>query len=465
MGYSNNDIDVFPVIARTKSNKKVIWHTPKKSILDNQSFKEIIKFLSHREHYILVGDLSKILHNIAERLNLDLSTIIFPKINISSFDEIKIRERELALIRINEINTFIDYYTRKYFFHPATARLILANILEKPGLWEIAEKLLQTLRGDIPKNNFDLRYAFSSNLGEVYRNAGNLTLAIKERNQAIEYLPYTTYKPERQMSAFIHETIRNGSDYMGLFKHTCTKKGLRKVLALKYYLYACYCFAVSVLKTRIWRTKLTDFDIGTFTSMLYFECADFFHFIVEGLFYLTLLYATKSSRKFITKILKFFIPIVARISVFFYRLSLQIPLQKSSWFFFQKHRLAEVIMHSRTKNFTEVNRLIEEAKKFFEWGRELSMEFSETEGIANLGCCLGIKMYYEGNLQEAIGLFIKTFETYKTENHKAGMIKAMLWQAVCQEKMGNINTVRKILSEMVNTLQNMNKTPNYETNF
>ncbi len=456
VGYNSEltDIDVFPIFAKTKSSRKIFWHVHGDV---NKVCEEIRLFIYRRNGYIISGRLDDILRVILDQVGIDFNPLL-SKIGVNTIREIETQEENLKKIREDEINRFVQDYLLKYFPSPAPAYLILADLMQKPGLWKTAEDLLSIIKKILPETDFNMRYVYASNLAEVNRNRGALSEAIKTRKKALEYLGSTNYEEIKKIKHTIHQIVRNGSDYIGLFKASFTqflntKKVSVLYSGLKNFVFAILSFLGALQRINKAKRKMDEFDKDTLLSMLNFEVADFFQFIIEGLFYLGLLVRNKS--KTVSFLLKSLTIFPAFISEFFYKHSVKkIPTQSSDWFFFQKHRLAEVIMHRKRKVTSEVDRLIKEVETFYKWKKSptSSNRFPETEEGANLGVCYGIKLYYENN-PNCIEIFRNAYNTYKTEKHYSGMFKAKLYLSLCYEKEGKTELLERELSDLADILK------------
>lgn len=456
IGYNSEqtDIDVFPIFAKTNSSQKIFWYV----YGDVSNVCEKIRlFIYKRNGYIISGNLDDILISILNKISIDFKPLL-AKIGVDTIREIENKEKDLNKIRENEINNFVQDYTLKYFSSSVPAYLILANIMQKPKLWKISEDLLSNIGKMLPETDFNLRYVYSSNLAEVNRSIGNLSEAIKTREKALEYLRSANYEETTKIKHAIHQIIRNGSDYIGLFKSSFnqfrnTKKVSVLIFGIKNFAFAILSFFEASRRINNAKKKMDEFDKWTLQSMLNFEVADFFQFTTEGLFYMGLLVRSKSKMAFL--LLKSLTIFPAFISEFFYRRSVEkIPTQSSDWFFFQKNRLAEVIMHRKRKVTSEVDQMIKELDTFYGWGKSpnSSNQFPETEGGANLGVCYGIKLYYE-NRPNCIDVLRNAYNTYKTEEHYSGMFKAKLYLSICYEKEGKTELLQRELFDIANILK------------
>jgi len=454
MGYSNNDIDVFPVFERTTSQRKVFWYCTSTPYLDDPHFRRIREFLCQREHYIFVGDLNELFSEILKRMNIDPSKAL-NRVGALSFEDIHSKQTALAEIRKGEIRRFVDYYKSQFLPTHAHAILTLAYIVVSGGFYRIGKRLLKSIADDIPLSDFNLRYAYASLNSEIYRNEGQYRSALQERKVAVEHLKEANYGNSYQKKTLIYQVIKNGSEHMNLVKVHASRMVLRQLsdsscseerencikadraLALKHLTSTLACLLTALWQIVLWRRKMTTFDRNTVVSRMYSECADFLHFCLDGLLFLD---ATNTSvtggLKSKSRILRVFVSLIAKACAFLYRQTLRIGEQESEWYFFIKAKLAQVIMHAgRNGSWDVVNGLIDDVESYFGWGRDETKEFIETEEERSLrafGITKGIRLYYQGKRRDAGDLFGRTLDAYKRTNHTGGIFEAKLWLAICQ---------------------------------
>lgn len=448
-GHKYTDIDVFPVIAKVKSNTNVFWHihSNNRNAINDIS-DEIREFLKHKNANIIITEnITSFLADVLNALAIDF-TIVLKKMHIGQLDEIKHREKELHKIRQKEKDIFLKNYVRKHFTSSAPAYLILANIMQKPGLWYRADALFDRCKLSLPKCNYALQYVYYSKIAENYRNSGQLAKAITSRKVAMRYLDNSSNTTPSIKSSRIHLLIRNGSDCMGHFESYVRSfitelkpfyiaaAGLRLLEAI-----SCFASAYHTLSSS--RKILDDFENGTYNSMFYFEIADFFQTVMEGILYLGLVL-----RLALRQSLSTIIPAVrlaASIAECFYRRSVDNePTQSSGWFIFQKQRLAEVIMH-RVGCVEEVNDLIKDASNYYAWGRpRLPSEKTDL----NLCLCKGTKLFYRRRYRQALDFLEKCYDEYEREKHYSGMFKTKLIQGLCADKIANTDDLKDILKDM-----------------
>ncbi len=454
-GYNgeSTDIDVFPVIARTDSDRTIFWHvhgnSPEK--LDSLS-RDVKQLLTQRRGYvILTKDISIFLEFLLGSLEIDYSQAL-DCLGLNRLADCGDREGQTHGLRELEKKRFLEYYSSKYFASPAPACLILANIMQKPGLWDIADKLLAECSGNLPENDRGLRIAFKANSAEVYRNSGKLSQAILTRQEVLEELanlPPTNARARDRISLL----IRNASDHMGLFKSFAKKSIMdgRPVIsrsALTNLFCAFGHFLSAYQKTKVAAETLNEFDRGTLQSMLNFEIADLFQFASEGLIYLGLLARRRS--RFFSWLLISLTYFPCRIAEVFYARSVyQEPTQSSDWFYFQKHRLAEVKLQRKKKVTSDVNKLIEETEVFYRWGKSAK---TAGEGNANIRVCQGLRFIYLPDLDRAISVLRAACDEYRSEKHYSGIIKARVYMGLAASRIGNMKLLSECLTDIAENL-------------
>ena len=460
-GYKYTDVDVFPVIASVKSDKKVFWHINKKELFTNYGISiDIKRFISRRDGYfILTEDLTGLCMYILSIMGIDIATIL-TKIGAESMEEVKIRDDGMKYKRKRDWILFKQAFENKYFKTTAPAFLILANIMERPYLWNYAVALLKEGMKYLPDDNYALKYAFASNISEVYRSYGDLSVSINARKQALNYLESSNLSSHEKKRNSIYLLIRIGSTNMGLFKAS-SKKIFSEINPL-YLLANIRLFYNSVSyyfnaynKSKYFADELSDYDKNTINSLLNFHIADFFQYIVEASLYLGL--KVTSIFKFGFVVFKYMITLPAMVAEFFYGRTVRGKdnAQSSDLYFFQMYRLAEVLLYrhrmlSQSLN-VRIDGLIDESETFFKWGKSLD---KIKEGNTNIALSRGLKLLFDGSINQAKAKIIGAYNEYENEHHSSGMLKAMLYLALCAEKRGEFSKVKEILRKMPDILRN-----------
>ncbi len=462
-GCERPDIDVFPVIAGAESKNKVFWLV---HIKEDKAFKDILildeikRFISRRDGYLLITpDITALCVFILNKLGVDIADIL-KRIGVGCLEEIKIRNNGFKNKRERDWIQFKRAFENKYFKTSAPAFLILANIMERPYLWNYAVALLREGSKYLPADDYALKYSFASNISEVYRSYGDLSVSIKARKQALIYLDSSNLSSHEKKRNSIYLIIRIGSTYMGLFKASARKifSEMRPVFIfaiLRLFFNSVSYYYNAYNKSRYFADELSDYDKNTINTLLNFHIADLFQYIVEASLYLGL--KVTSIFKFGFVVFKYMITLPAMVAEFFYGRTVRGKdnAQSSDLYFFQMYRLAEVLLYRHRRLSRRLNEKIEgliyESEKYLKWGKSVE---KIKEGNTNIALTRGLKLFFDGFINKAEVKIIGAYNEYENEHHSSGMLKAKLYLALCAEKKREFNTVKEILSKIPAILKN-----------
>lgn len=422
LGYSDNDIDVFPDIVDVVSNSNVFWY--EHNYLRNRT---ILKFLANRQHHILIGDLDKILQIVLHRLNLD-DTPILSRIGVSYLKEIK-RVEFLALPqRRKEIYDFVNKY-EKQFISNESANLILSNIISVDKI-KVRQQLFNSVNPD--KLSPELKYSYYAELAEKHYSDGTLSLAIENRKKAMKHLRSANFSPSSSLRKLLEQKSRLRGDYFSLLKKTYNFLALIPIALLSLEIRFRLLFHGH---------HLNSFDKGTIRSMFYFHAGSLCQTLVERLLLKRARDYSKQTHDLVFSLLTLLIRLFAGFAENRYRHAIELDRQSAGWNLLHLQRLAEVIMHRKQSCNKEAKELIEKTRK---WGRTGETSKRPKE---HLGPHEGLLLFYERNYSEAIRILNLTNKYYEKTKHLTGKIKTQLFLALCYWELSDKHLVRKSIEE------------------
>lgn len=421
IGYSNNDLDTFPLIKRVASDHKVFWyeHTDIPS-------RPIRTFLLTRRHQVLVANLDRILQIILERLSIS-DEPIFSRIGISSLAEIQASELEDTQRRKDEILHFSSEFNKRFISPEATA-LILSNTVGVD-------------KADLRRNLFDsidrkhltpnLLYSYFAELAEANYNVGALTSAIENRKIALGHLRSARFSPSYAFRTLLEQESRLRGNYLASLMKGHTLSSFIPIVIISIELR---------LRLLLQNQRLSSFDRGTFRSMLHFHSGSRWQSFAEKLLLKIAANETNSMNGVKDRLMNSIAQLCASIAEFRYRRAMKLDRQSAGWSLLHTQRLAEVIMHRKRKCTDEARKLIFKTR---EWG---IIEDSKEGPEEYLGPHEGLMLFYQNNYSEAIRILNLTSDYYDKTNHLTGKLKSILFTILCYRELGEDGEVRNYLS-------------------
>lgn len=411
MGYSNNDLDVFPAINAIGSDRAVVWY----ELSEPPQSPSVRAFLRKRRHYVVVGDLDAMLRAVLGQLGIGDDGAL-DAVGARTLSELKRLEGGAIPARTADLYRFRDWYAAQ-LVPPAAANLMVSHIVS-PEKANAREELFTSLVADrVPS---ELKYAYYAELASRNGNSGQLHEAIKDTRTALNHLPQTRFGHQLREKTRLEQTIRIGGSFLGLFKR---KSRLGSLFPAALYL------ACARLLLALGSRRLGAFYRATFRSMLSFHSGDLWQFIAEGLLEHQVRIQI-AARGPVTSRLRRLVPLAARLAEISYRRALDVGHHSAGWNLLCNQRLAEVLMHRHGNCPEEARRLIGRTR---ELGKTTDSLVQPQEA---LGPHEGLMSYYEGDTASAIATLRRTYEYYELTQHTSGRVKTMLFLAFCYARTG-----------------------------
>lgn len=110
MGYSDNDIDTFPLLLRSSRSSTILWYEKFSSVLNGPRFNSVREYLSPRDHLIVTGELSDVLAHIGATVSFPVQMpTLMETSGVGTTAELISHSQNLALSRDADISTFFQH--------------------------------------------------------------------------------------------------------------------------------------------------------------------------------------------------------------------------------------------------------------------------------------------------------------------------------------------------------------------
>jgi len=421
IGYSDNDLDVFPFLKRIASAQKIFWYQHSEPPQEH-----IRRFLTTRPHHIFVGDLDDILNAVLRQLTLS-DNLILSKLNVSSLEEIQEVESSTISRRKDQITAYFGNYQDR-LISPEAARLILSNTV---GIDKIS--IRKTLLDSLEFQNLapTLRYSYYAELAERSYSDGDLSNASKNRKLALSNLPSARFPSNFALRTLLEQKMRLRGDHLASFRKRSRIPSLIIAVVLSLEIR---------FRLLLQGHRLTSFDRGTFKSMFNFHAGTRWQALTERILLNLAVTSTNGKPSLRRKLKKHIMRVAATVAEFRYRRARKLDRQSAGWNLLHTQRLAEAILHKRGYCSEEARELIFKTRV---WGR---VEDSSDKPKDYLGPHEGLMLFHQRNYPEAIRILKLTSDYYEKTNHLTGKIKTMLFLALCYRELGDNDQLQKCLA-------------------
>lgn len=400
-GYSNGDIDTFPILAETQN--LLFWY------LHNGDLPPAVEKYSKQPNTkleILKRENSeKGFWNILSGLDSEIEQQIYSIKIDDTWDE-NVHKQKISCL-INKIKQNLG---KNDIEITKACRLTLAILCDELGFREFAKQILNLSLSIIDERQ-TINYAESMLAGHLYERLGNITPAITTFSKAKAFASTNLQFQEAELEYI--------SAKLGAWKRNPFK------LCLLFY----WCYSINKLS----KTKYTKI-----AQRISWELGDFFHYIAEFLLIPSSLFIFVTKNKLSVRQTKV-VMTLDKIAINIFRPLRKRNLLLAAYYYRKMLQLSRAAVEDEIPGFTSLAlvklceslagsgklrlakysfSLLIKGERYYEWVKS-------EHGKANTTCAKGIMEFYDNNFTESLNVLQNAQKEYGS--HYAGVLKTMFY--------------------------------------